>query len=114
MTAKILMWLMLGVLVAPLSAQAEDRPNGRMQTCTKAWLERRDAGQTEPYKPYLKACLAGQTPSTPTAMAHKTSRQTGKRPNRMKLCGAKWQDMKARGATGGQSWRDFSRQCLKT
>lgn len=32
---------------------------------------------------------------------------------RMKACGAKWQAMKAANATNGQTWRQFSRQCLK-
>lgn len=105
--------LMVMPMTAPVTADArfEDRPNGRMQTCTKQWLDRRDAGQIETYKPFLRACLDGRTVAVPVAA--RTQTRTNK-PNRMKVCGARWQQMKASGETGGQTWRQFSAKCLKT
>lgn len=84
-----------------------------MQTCTQAWLERRDAGHTEAYKPFLKTCLA--SPASAATKVVKAGKKAKKRgPNRMKICGAQWRTLKAEGKTGGQSYRDFSRSCLKT
>jgi hypothetical protein len=106
--------IVAGLLALALPAMAEDKPNGRMQACTKQWLERRDAGQVEPYKPFLKQCLTQLMPVATKASA--VARGTVKKPrgpNRMKICAAQWRAMKAEGKTGGQSYRDFSRQCLK-
>jgi hypothetical protein len=106
----------MGLLLATPAA-AEDKPNGRMQTCTQAW---QDAGRTQPYKVYLRQCLskpvtvaATKTTKTRKAKAKATAAGKAARPNRMKVCGAQWQKLKAEGATGGQTWREFSRQCLK-
>lgn len=109
--------LLTGLLLLAAPAVAEDRPNGRMQACTLQWQE---AGRAPAYKAFLKQCLS--KPVTVTVAAKKTAsarkaKATAARktpsPNRMKVCGAQWQKLKADGATGGQTWRDFSRQCLK-
>lgn len=107
-------WLGIAALVALAApAVASDKPNGRMQACTQAWLDRRDAGHAEAYKPFLKTCLAN--PNFAETKAVKVGGKAKKRgPNRMKICGAQWRKMKAEGRTNGQGYRDFSRQCLKT
>lgn len=107
-------WLVVAALVALAApAVASDKPNGRMQACTQQWLERRDAGHTQAYKPFLRTCLAN--PATAATRAVKAGAKAKKRgPNRMKICGAQWRTLKAEGKTGGQSYRDFSRSCLKT
>ncbi len=107
-------WLAIAGLVALAApAVASDKPNGRMQACTQAWLDRRDAGHAGAYKPFLKTCLAN--PASAGTKAVKIGDKVKKRgPNRMKVCGAQWRTLKAEGRTGGQSYRDFSRQCLKT
>ena len=108
-------WLAVAALLVILAtpAVAADKPNGRMQACTQAWLERRDAGQAQAYKPFLKTCLAN-----PASAATKTVKADGKAkkrgPNRMKICGAQWRKMKAESRTGGQSYREFSRTCLRS
>jgi hypothetical protein len=33
--------------------------------------------------------------------------------SRMKVCAAQWQDLKKTGRTNGQTYRQFSSQCLK-
>jgi hypothetical protein len=104
--------MLAGLLLAATPAAAEDKPNGRMQACTKDWLDRRDTGRIEPYKPFLKTCLTAPVSATKAAEVGRKAKKSG--PNRMKLCGAKWRKLKAEGRTGGQSYREFSRQCLKT
>ena len=107
--------LLLCVALIASPAVAADKPNGRMQTCTLAWQE---AGRSQPYKTYLTECL-----SKPATVATKTAVRGGEKPkkpkkpkgpNRMKVCGAQWQALKAEGKTNGLSWREFSRQCLTT
>lgn len=105
--------VLAGLLLVATPATAEDRPNGRMQACTQQWLEKRDAGQTQAYQPFLKQCLTQPPPVAKTkARTKKKARKSG--PNRMEVCGANWRKLKAEGHTGGQSYREFSRQCLKT
>jgi hypothetical protein len=116
-------WVFAGLLILASPAVAADKPNGRMQACTQAWQE---AGRTEVYKVFLTRCLSqpavkkvavsirakpgrAETPKAKTA-----TRKKSIGPNRMKICGAQWQKLKAEGATGGQTWRAFSKQCLKT
>lgn len=103
-----------------------DRPQGRMQACTAQWLDIRAEGQAPVYKTFIRECLAGKT-AAPTVQAKAGRKKTGtgkgpsavklsakvKKPNRMRLCAAQWRDMKAAGATGGQTYRQFSSQCLK-
>lgn len=109
-----------GLLILAFPAVAADKPNGRMQVCTQAWQE---AGRTEAYKVFLTRCLSqpvqkvavstrAKSGRAPTLKAKTAARR--KAPNRMKICGAQWQKLKAEGATGGQTWRAFSKQCLKT
>ncbi|MCP8940900.1 hypothetical protein NK718_20425 [Alsobacter sp. SYSU M60028] len=67
---------------------------------------------TTPAKP------AATAPAKPAAAAPSTSTkaptpaQTAQR-NKMKACGSKWQAMKKAGKTQGQTWREFSSDCLK-
>jgi hypothetical protein len=105
--------VLAGLLIMAFPAAAEDRPNGRMQACTQQWLEKRDAGETQAYKPFLKQCLT-QTPAVAKTKVGARQKAGKSGPNRMKVCGARWRTLKAAGRTGGQSYRDFSRHCLKT
>lgn len=112
-----------GLLIFASPAVASDKPNGRMQVCTQAWQE---AGRTEAYKVFLTRCLSqpaaqkaavstrAKSGRAPTLKAKTATRKKSAAPNRMKTCGAQWQKLKAEGATGGQTWRAFSKQCLKT
>lgn len=87
------------------TAQASERPQGRMQTCTAQW---RDSGADRAgYKTFIRQCLkAAPAPEH----AAKPGSHGG---NRMKICGAKWREAKASNATHGQTWRQFSSACLK-
>ena len=78
-------------------------PSGPMQTCTAQW-QAQGLSRAE-YKPFLSKCLAGQTAEPVVAGSGQG--------NRMKLCGARWQKLKASGKTQGQSWRQFSKTCLR-
>ena len=88
------------------TAQASERPQGRMQTCTAKW---RDSGVDRAgYKAFIRQCLK----TAPAAgAAVKPGAHGG---NRMKICGAKWREAKASNTTHGQTWRQFSSACLKT
>ena len=112
-----------GLLILATPAVAADKPNGRMQACTHAWQE---AGRAEAYKVFLTRCLSqpvvrkvavstrAKPGRTETPRAKTVARKKSAGPNRMKICGARWQKQKAEGNTGGQTWRAFSKQCLKT
>lgn len=105
--------ILAGLVVLAFPAMALDKPNGRMQACTKDWLARRDAGQAEPYKPFLKQCLTRPVVAAKApAVTKRAVKKSGT--NRMKICGAQWRQMKAEGRTSGQTYRAFSKVCLKT
>lgn len=114
-----------------MAASANGRPQGRMQACTQQWMDLKAAGQTGPagYRTFLRQCLSGQTAGLAVPLAQPSVRRVkvsgkspdkspgtppGKAPNRMKVCGAKWQQMKATGTTDGMTYRQFSSQCLRT
>ena len=105
-------------------AAAATRPQGRMQLCTAQWLDRHEPDRSG-YKPFMRECLTGATGVTVSAKTGKAvaSRATGKtsaakksgpkKPNRMSVCAAQWRQEKASGKTGGQTYRQFSSQCLR-
>ena len=127
------------VTFAPGLARAADKPQGRMQACTAQWLDVKADGHAPVYKTFIRDCLAGkaaeetgatQRRSKPAlAQAHRAkaapvklsakvkkptrSSSGSKGPNRMSQCAAQWRERKATGTTGGQSYRQFSSQCLK-
>ena len=53
--------------------------------------------------------------ATPSMMAAKPAMTSGAmtQNSKMKDCGTKWQQMKASGTTGGQTYAQFSKTCLK-
>ncbi len=127
------------VIVTFAPVLAATRPQGRMQDCTAQWLATGNPDRAA-YQPFLRACLAGavtapavrpvalRTPAAPKIRAahmdspHKAlalkAAANGDSPspggNRMKMCGAKWQGLKAANATDGQTWHQFVSQCLRT
>jgi hypothetical protein len=115
--------ILAGLLLAAGAAVAADKPNGRMQACTQAW---QDGGRARPYKIFLRQCLSNPPAQFVSVTAEKRAGKTpgGKRkakavkkaarPNRMKICGAQWQKLKAEGATEGRTYREFSKACLKS
>lgn len=118
------------MMLAAAPAFAAVKPQGPMQTCTAQWLDMRKAGDLhgQNYKSFIRLCLQGKTsdwtPAASKAAARKITpakarplkarapKQTSGS-NRMKMCGAKWQAMKAANTTNGQTWRQFSSQCLR-
>ncbi len=113
---------------APGLAKAAGKPQGRMQACTAQWLDLKAEGHPPVYKTFIRECLAGKTAVAsggPVAKVHKARTSAVKRappvklsarikkPNRMSLCAAQWREKKAAGATDGQTYRQFSSQCLK-
>jgi hypothetical protein len=122
------MWraAVLLALAAATPAYADPKPQGPMQTCTAQWLVLRDSGDLhgQVYSSFIRLCLDGKTadwtaPAGRSSKSERTSIRTrslktgSKRGNNMKICGAKWQAMKAANATNGQTWRQFSTQCLR-
>ncbi len=128
-------WLAAGLILAALivlglgPAFAEPKPQGPMQICTAQWLALRDSGHDagdlhgQTYPSFIRLCIQGKTADwTPSAaksvridkasVAGRPAKMTSQG-NRMKQCGARWRAMKAAGATGGQTWRSFSSQCLR-
>ncbi len=119
------------VLAAASPAFAAPKPQGPMQTCTAQWLVMREAGDLhgENYKSFIRLCLQGKTADWTPAARKTVARKKAPakaRPlkakasgggtssgGRMKICGAKWQALKAANATNGQTWRSFSSQCLR-
>jgi hypothetical protein len=115
------------VLAAASSAHAAAKPQGPMQTCTAQWLAMRNAGDLhgQNYKSFIRLCLQSKASDwAPVTSKADTGKKAPAKPralkakasggNRMKLCGAKWQGMKAANATNGQTWRQFSSQCLRS
>jgi len=88
------------------TAQAGERPQGRMQVCTAQWRE--TGADRSTYKTFIRQCLSAGPAAEP---AKKPGTHSG---NRMKVCGAKWREAKTSNTTHGQTWRQFSRACLKT
>ncbi len=102
-------------------AAAASRPQGRMQLCTAQWLDRHEPDRSG-YKPFMHQCLTGATGVAvinKTAASKATDKKAGakksgpKKPNRMSVCAAQWRQEKASGTTGGQTYRQFSSQCLR-
>lgn len=60
------------------------------------------------YKAYSSTCLKNGGPPKQQMMAAPAAPQ-----QRMKDCAAKWATMKKSGATGGQTFQQFSKTCLK-
>ena len=91
---------------------------GPMQACTAQW-QAQGLSRGE-YRPFLLKCLNGQAVAAVTLKAAskfestKKAGRTSSQGNRMKMCGARWQTMKATGATNGLKWQQFSSQCLRT
>ncbi len=90
------------------TAQAAENPQGRMQVCTAKWRE--DGADRAGYKVFIRECLK-TAPAVKAAPVKAPGSHAG---NRMKLCGAKWRQAKASNATHGQTWRQFSKVCLKS
>ena len=90
------------------TAQAAGNAQGRMQVCTAKW--RASGADRSGYKVFIRQCLT----TAPAVKAAPLKSEGSHAGNRMKLCGAKWRQAKASNTTNGQTWRQFSKVCLKT
>ena len=124
----------LALVVAPAAimsqANAAATPaNTKMTQCAAQWQKDKAANKTngQDYKTYSAACMKGATPATakpamaaakPAAVVAKPAAvvkaSSTKPQDRMKECGAKWNQMKAAGKTGNQTYKQFSTTCLKS
>jgi hypothetical protein len=91
------------VMVGLCAGGVDAAPASPMEECTQQWLDLKADRAT--YRPFLVQCLKHPPAATEPAGP--------KRPNRMSQCAAKWRGMKAKNATKGQSYRQFSSQCLR-
>ena len=129
MVSAIVVAVVVLAVVTFRPASAATHPQGRMQLCTAQWLER-NAPDRSGYKPFIRQCLTGATGVTVSAKTGRavasteTDKKSGakktrngksgpKKPNRMSLCAAQWRQEKASGTTNGQTYRQFSSQCLR-
>lgn len=119
--------LALGLLATPVMAKGSDA----MKACAASWKGMSAADQKKTtYKAYSSDCLKNGGPraaaaapaaapmamhqAAPMAMKASPVAQHGASPqDRMKACAAKWDDMKAHNQTKGQTYRQFSSNCLK-
>jgi len=89
------------VIVGLYAGAGHAAPASPMEQCTQRWL---DLATPKPaYRPFLVQCLKNPPAVEAAGPKH---------PNRMQVCAAKWRGLKARNATHGLSYRQFSSQCL--
>ena len=106
-----------GAVLLGLAATAVAAADSPMEQCTAQWLDLKAAKPT--YRPFLVQCLKNPPavpapkPRVSKASAAQASAKP-KRPNRMKVCGAQWQVMKANNTTNGMTYRQWSSQCLRS
>ncbi len=113
--------LIMAAFAGPQAFAAPSAGSSKMTTCAAQWQQLKASGKTngQTYKAFSATCMKGGTPApTPVAaatVAKPASATTGNKPqqDKMKQCAAQWQQMKASGKTGGQTYKAFSAQCLK-
>ena len=98
----------IGLLLV-VSPAVAGKSQDTMKACAVAWKAMSPADQAKTnYKTYSTTCMKNGGPTTTAASTPTTPQQ------RMKDCAVKWDALKKSGQTGGQTFQQFSKTCLKT
>ncbi len=109
---KLIPCVLSALLVSALGASPALGANAgadKMKACASAWdAMPADQKKATTYKQYSADCLSGKTAlATPAAGKAATTQ------DRMKACASEWDKLKATGKTAGQTYQQFSANCLK-
>ncbi|ESQ84958.1 hypothetical protein AEAC466_07835 [Asticcacaulis sp. AC466] len=128
LTLSILALVAAPAAIMSQANAAATAANTKMTQCAAQWQKDKAANKTngQDYKTYSAACMKGAIPAAKPAMAAAKPAAVVAKPaavvkasntkpqDRMKECGAKWNQMKAAGKPGNQTYKQFSTTCLKS
>ena len=111
--------LAIGALALPAGMLGPAQAQATAKQCADRWNDMKAKDQTgdQTYRQFSTSCMAGSG-ATPTTSAE-TPKSTPTKPatsslppGSIKQCADRWNELKAKGQTGDQTYRDFSQKCL--